>query len=208
MPQITRTAILRERHCETCNGSFLSRSSKKRFCDTCLSERERRGDRERALAKLRQSGARAIGSRQSCKHCGADFTLHRGPEKFCEPCRAQRFNTWHREKRRTDPKRNLSERMTRRINASLVRGKEGKSWQDLVPYSLEDLVNHIERQFLPGMSWENRSSWHLDHIVPLSSFKFHSPNCEAFKAAWALSNLRPLWSGDNYKKSAKRTHLI
>lgn len=94
------------------------------------------------------------------------------------------------------------------ISRGLVAGKSGKSWRDLVDYSLEDLVRHLERQFLPGMSWENRSEWHIDHIVPKSSFEFSTADCDGFKAAWALTNLRPLWASDNVRKQAKQIYLI
>jgi hypothetical protein len=67
---------------------------------------------------------------------------------------------------------------------------------------------HLERQFLPGMSWENRTRWDVDHIVPLKAFSFTSAEDPDFRAAWHLSNLRPLWSGDNVKKQGRRTHLI
>jgi hypothetical protein len=40
------------------------------------------------------------------------------------------------------------------------------------------------------------------------SFKFETPEDPDFKACWALSNLRPLWSTDNIRKSDKRTHLL
>lgn len=47
------------------------------------------------------------------------------------------------------------------------------------------------------MTWDNYGfyGWHVDHIIPLSLFK-HNGNTDhpAFKACWALSNLRPLWS--------------
>lgn len=98
--------------------------------------------------------------------------------------------------------------MTRGMNLSLESGKAGRSWKALVPYSLDDLMAHLERQFTPGMSWANRNRWHIDHIVPLSSFEFSTSDCPGFKAAWALTNLRPLWATDNVRKSAKRTHLI
>lgn len=93
--------------------------------------------------------------------------------------------------------------------AKSLRGrKDGRKWQDLVGFSLSDLMLHLERQFLPGMTWENRSEWHVDHIVPLSSFKFTNPDDAEFRAAWALTNLRPFWAADNLKKHAKRLYLI
>ena len=78
----------------------------------------------------------------------------------------------------------------------------------MVGYSVADLAQHLERQFLPGMSWENMDQWHIDHIVPLAEFKASSPDSPAFKAAWALSNLRPLWAKDNMKKGARRESLL
>lgn len=206
--KITRTAIMRERSCETCRAIFLSRSSKKRFCDDCLIEREREADRRRALAKLRLAGARALGSSVTCQNCEAAYILTVGPSKFCEPCTLDRYNRWQREKRLKDPKAHLSQRMSRAVNLSLKVGKEGRSWRDLVPYSLDDLMRHIERQFLRGMSWDNRGEWHIDHIVPVASFTFSSPDDAEFKAAWALTNLRPMWARENQRKSDERTHLI
>lgn len=75
-------------------------------------------------------------------------------------------------------------------------------------YTVWELVRHIERQFHPGMTWENYGEWHIDHVIPLSLFVFDSADHPGFKAAWALANLRPLWAEDNLKKRAKRTHLL
>ena len=74
--------------------------------------------------------------------------------------------------------------------------------------SWEEFVVHIERQFLPGMTWGNRSKWHIDHIVPRSSFSYSSPEDDDFRACWALTNLRPLWAIENIRKNAKRTFLL
>lgn len=86
--------------------------------------------------------------------------------------------------------------------------KGGRSWQVLVGYKAGDLVQHIERQFAKGMSWANYGQWHVDHIIPASSFKIDDADDPELKACWALSNLRPLWAGDNIRKRDKRTHLI
>jgi len=69
-------------------------------------------------------------------------------------------------------------------------------------------MRHLERQFLSGMSWGNRSEWHIDHIRPLASFSFEAVDDPDFKAAWALTNLRPLWGADNIRKGAKLDYLV
>lgn len=98
--------------------------------------------------------------------------------------------------------------MTNGIARSLKGQKNGRSWQSLVPYSIEQLYRHIERQFIGGMTWQNMGKWHIDHIVPLKSFSFTNPADPEFQAAWALTNLRPLWASDNIEKNGKRLYLI
>lgn len=97
------------------------------------------------------------------------------------------------------------------IYASLKGEKRG-AWQKAVGYSLHDLMRHIERQFIPGMSWENYGKgpglWHIDHIVPRKSFRVTEQGDAEFAACWALANLRPLWTEENLAKSAKRLHLL
>ena len=53
------------------------------------------------------------------------------------------------------------------------------------------------------MSWDNYGEWHIDHILPDSSFYYVSTEDDEFKKCWALSNLQPLWAIDNLKKSNK-----
>jgi 5-methylcytosine-specific restriction endonuclease McrA len=92
---------------------------------------------------------------------------------------------------------------------SLQSGKCGKGWESLVGYSIETLKIHLERQFLRGMTWENRGSkWHIDHVIPLVLFHFNSYDDPEFKAAWALTNLRPLWKAKNLSKGGRREHLL
>ena len=57
----------------------------------------------------------------------------------------------------------------------------------------------MEAQFQDGMSWENKGSWAVDHIRPLSSFNFDDEAEQ--RAACHYSNLQPLWASDNLKKS-------
>lgn len=70
---------------------------------------------------------------------------------------------------------------------------------EILGYSPQALVAHIEGLFVRGMSWANREKWHIDHIRPLSSFDLSDP--EQLRAANSLNNLRPLWAKINMKKS-------
>jgi len=83
--------------------------------------------------------------------------------------------------------------------------KGGRKTFDLLGYSTTDLMNRLESLFQVGMSWENygRGGWHVDHIIPLSSFKYETPDDPDFKRAWALSNLQPLWQFDNLSKGSR-----
>lgn len=88
-------------------------------------------------------------------------------------------------------------------------GKGGRSWQNLVGYTSDELKKHLERQFVSGMSWENYGTgWHVDHIIPASLFEYSSPDDEEFRACWSLTNLRPLWAVENIRKRDNRTLLI
>lgn len=58
------------------------------------------------------------------------------------------------------------------------------------------------------MSWENRSLWHIDHIIPLAS----ATTEEGVYQLNHFKNLRPLWAEDNLRKGSKivvdEFHLI
>lgn len=126
------------------------------------------------------------------------------PDRVRESKRARRLLN------KMNPAERLNHRMRRAIRRSLGGSKGFVSTFDLLDYSVVELQNHIERQFVSGMDWKSflRGEIHIDHIVPLSSFKFKTPFDVEFRRAWALTNLRPLWAKDNVHKNAKRIFLI
>ena len=107
-------------------------------------------------------------------------------------------------------KENFMFRLNRCVRSS-VRGslklnnisKNGRHWEDLVGYTSQELRDHLEKFFLPGMTWDNYGIWHLDHILPISFFKYASTDDVEFKFCWGLENLQPLWAKDNIRKSNK-----
>jgi hypothetical protein len=106
---------------------------------------------------------------------------------------------------KNSPRDNLRKQISCLIAYSLKHNgsKRGRKWELLVGYTVEQLKVHIERNFLAGMSWENRNEWHIDHIIPVSAFNFEAPEDVDFKKCWSLKNLRPLWAKDNIEKGNK-----
>lgn len=76
----------------------------------------------------------------------------------------------------------------------------------IIGCSPEFLKEHLENQFIDGMSWDNHGlyGWHIDHIIPLSSAKTED---ELYKLCH-YTNLQPLWAKDNLKKSNKLDYLL
>ena len=72
---------------------------------------------------------------------------------------------------------------------------------DILGYSQENLINHLENQFDDKMSWENYGKWHVDHKLPITFFNFISIEDEEFKKCWSLDNLQPMWGSENISKS-------
>jgi len=65
-----------------------------------------------------------------------------------------------------------------------------------------ELVQYLEAKFQPGMSWENRHLWHIDHIQALALFDLTDPlQCAQ---AFHYTNLQPLWAADNLRKGKRR----
>lgn len=109
-------------------------------------------------------------------------------------------------KERESPTNRICHAITSGIYHSISKGsKFGRTTRALLDFSFEDLKEHLEVQFLPGMSWDNYGlgGWEIDHIVPVSSFSYETPDDPEFKVCWALGNLRPLWARDNRSKGAK-----
>lgn len=117
--------------------------------------------------------------------------------------RREKYRRWLRK-----PKNRVHMAITARVYERLKTGKGGRRTEELLGYSFDELVRHIELQFLQGMSWENYGSWHVDHIIPLSSFDISTREDPAVRQAWALSNLRPLWAHDNLSKGCRIVTLL
>jgi 5-methylcytosine-specific restriction endonuclease McrA len=103
------------------------------------------------------------------------------------------------------PRDKLNKNMRNGIWRSINReGKNGRSWKALVGYTIDELKQHLEKQFDGEMNWDNYGSyWHVDHIIPKSAFNYSAPDHLDFRRCWELKNLRPLIAIQNLRKGSK-----
>ena len=89
--------------------------------------------------------------------------------------------------------------------------KFGKSILEKLPYSINELLQHLESQFESWMNWGNHGmykiggpkTWHLDHIISQSKLPYDSMSHPNFHKCWALNNLRPLEASKNISDGAR-----
>jgi hypothetical protein len=127
-------------------------------------------------------------------------------------------------KYRMDKQFKLRINISRAINSQLkINGtsKNGKSITNYLPYTMDKLKFHIEKQFEPWMTWNNWGkynfstwddndsstwTWQIDHIIPQSKLPYINMEDGNFKRCWALDNLRPLSAKQNIIDGNKRIY--
>lgn len=105
------------------------------------------------------------------------------------------------EKHKNDPAFVISNSISNGIRKAIKEIKANRHWEELVGYTLQELMAHLESKFDKNMNWDNYGSyWHIDHIRPKSWFLVESTDDQAFKKCWALDNLQPLEASKNMSK--------
>ena len=74
---------------------------------------------------------------------------------------------------------------------------------EILKYTPDELIVHLENQFTEGMTWDNYGQWHVDHISPISLHNINEIGDDEFMKCWSLSNLQPLWADEKIRKSNK-----
>ncbi len=81
--------------------------------------------------------------------------------------------------------------------------EKNKHYFDILQYTPEELITHLENKFTDKMSWDNYGDWHVDHKLPITHFNIQEMGDEEFMRCWSLDNLQPMWGFDNIFKSNK-----
>lgn len=192
------------------NGNYYYWSNVCKVCDN-----KRRGKYYHAVEKneLRKTEEWYKKNKKSCrkyywknvKVLGKKWneSTRRNYRHWCDQYNRRRRKLYRLYPERFREKNPLRSSIRQGVSESLKGNKNGRCWEGLVGYTLQDLKIHLEKQFKSGMNWENYGTWHVDHIKPQSSFSFIRAEDPEFLKCRSLKNLQPLWASENYSKGAR-----
>lgn len=124
---------------------------------------------------------------------------------------------------KNEPEYRIRKIVSSAISKALKKSDSSKNSQSCLkylPYTIQQLKEHLEKQFEPWMTWQNWGNykketwnnndistwtWQIDHIIPHSIFQYSSMEDDSFNKCWALDNLRPLSAKLNNFDGANRT---
>ena len=175
-------------------------------------DRKKSADPEGFAAKHRESQARYAANNpekvaENQRQCYEKARMA-SPEDY----RRQKRD-YYRGRYREDPDFKLAQQQVHHLGKHLA----GNAKAARFGYNTDDLRQHLESQFQPGMTWDNYGKpnpaesdpraidqngkpmhWEIDHIYPVIGLVRQGETDPAVISA--LSNLRPLWRHQNIRK--------
>lgn len=109
----------------------------------------------------------------------------------------------HKDRMKNDPEYKAARSIRHTLNRTLrlLKKEKGGSTESVLGYTIQEFKDHIERNMLPDMSWENQGEvWHLDHVVSVAEMV--KMGITDPKKVNALKNLMPEYKGVNLSKGA------
>lgn len=113
----------------------------------------------------------------------------------------EKINARYRERYHTDPQFKLLSNLRSLTYQALKGIMKSASTITLLGCSVRHLLDHLEKQFQPGMTWKNHGEWHVDHMMPCASFDVTDP--EQQRRCCHYTNLQPMWGPENISKNDK-----
>lgn len=104
-------------------------------------------------------------------------------------------------KHRKTIKGRINHNISTAIYTSLVGNKNGRHWEDIVGYTIQELIEHLENNSEFTIQNYLEKDLHINHIIPQSLYSFKSYEDEEFKKCWDLRNLRLITARKNLSKN-------
>jgi hypothetical protein len=114
----------------------------------------------------------------------------------------EKIATYVRTKFQNDLKFRTLMNLRHRIYMALKGTVKSKRTIDLLGTSIDNLWNHLEKSFRPGMTKNNYGRvWHVDHKIPCAAFDLTKPKEQS--KCFHFTNLQALFVKENLSKGAK-----
>ena len=111
-------------------------------------------------------------------------------------------NEWKLNKIKNNPTYKMKDNLRHRIYMALKGTVKSKRTIDLLGTSIDNLWNHLEKSFRPGMTKNNYGRvWHVDHKIPCAAFDLTKPKEQS--KCFHFTNLQALFVKENLSKGAK-----
>lgn len=183
-----------KQYCSGCN--LLKRINGNGYCTSCYKE-----------------------PKKVCNKCGKE--IYRSSFGMCGVCRLKEKdndisyykrrrnmrNLYQRKRYSNDFVYKIRQDIKNSVNVRLKinRHKNSKFNKNILGYTIDELVIHIESQFNDIYTKEKLLSGevHIDHRIPCAWFNIKKIGDEEFKLCWALDNLQLKLAKDNIKKGSR-----
>lgn len=150
----------------------------------------------RNISEFSKDKSKPSGLSYTCKHCRKAYQdgYHKGYYQNNKEAKA----IYAKNKRNTDGIYKLKGNIRKLIGNSLLNKgyKKNTKTVKILGCSLDDFINHLQSQFVNGMTLDNYGEWVIDHIIPLAAA---STEDEIIKLNH-YTNLQPLWQYENRDK--------
>ena len=193
--------------CVVCGEEFVhpERHSKpdKKYCSTKCADATRDRDHANAMQRARRK-------KDPQKYRDMEAAWIRKNPELARAASRRRWNkhrevlikqhtAWAAEQMKTNPTYRMQVLLRDRLRKAVKNNyKSGSAVRDL-GCSIDELWQHLESQFRPGMTRENLGkAWQIDHIYPMAAANLQDP--VEFLAVNNWQNLQPLYSEENNRK--------
>lgn len=121
-------------------------------------------------------------------------------KSICKVCRSTK-RTFHRSL--SDNRRKFDKNINSAVYRSIKTDRRG-NWERILNFNLDQLKQHLQKQFTTKMSWENYGKyWWVDKIIPRVAYNYQNIKNNEFHKCWSLKNLRPLSKYECARKGSK-----
>jgi|LakMenEpi03Aug12_release.lakeMendotaPanAssembly.Ray.scaffolds.fasta_scaffold630888_1 hypothetical protein len=194
----TRTGV--SSYCKLCANQYKSKSDRREKAKAREKEyRIENKDSIKIRRKLQTSSQKYKDTRRIYRAKTRDKA--REYERSYREANKDKINSNVRKRQMTDVQFKIKHSLRSRLYKTVTGKNKSISVMNLIGCDIQFLLSYLKDMFTEGMSWDNYGEWHIDHILPCSSFDL--ADIEQQKICFNYKNLQPLWAEDNLRKGAK-----